>query len=174
MSDIVRVGFVGLGDIGKPMATRLAAQQADAGLALSVFDLAAAPVDAYGAGTALVTGSGAPTAGLVYKLVEVEGRPVAKRSEDKAGRGGRKTALRSHKPSGTAVEEIVLTGPAPTPADGERLLQRPLLRGGEPVPGLPTLDESRELLRAAMVTLPWDGLELSRGEPAIPTVFTPR
>ena len=135
----------------------------------SIAALAAAPVDAYGAGTAVVTGSGAPTAGLVYKLVEVEGRPVAKRSEDKAGRGGRKTALRSHKPSGTAVEEIVLTGPAPTPADGERLLQRPLLRGGEPVPGLPTLDESRELLRAAMVTLPWDGLKLSRGEPAIPT-----
>ena len=43
--------------------------------------LAADPVDAYGAGTSVVTGSGAPTAGLVYKLVEVDGRPVAKRSE---------------------------------------------------------------------------------------------
>ena len=31
--------------------------------------LAAAPVDGYGVGTSLVTGSGAPTAGLVYKLV---------------------------------------------------------------------------------------------------------
>src|SRR5262249_47737419 len=41
--------------------------------------LAAEPVDAYGAGTAVVTGSGAPTAGLVYKLVEVDGRPVVKR-----------------------------------------------------------------------------------------------
>ena len=36
--------------------------------------LAAEPVDAYGAGTAVVTGSGAPTASLVYKLVEVDGR----------------------------------------------------------------------------------------------------
>jgi nicotinate phosphoribosyltransferase len=34
--------------------------------------LAAAPVDAYGIGTSLVTGSGAPTAGLVYKLVARE------------------------------------------------------------------------------------------------------
>ena len=59
--------------------------------------LAAAPVDAYGVGTAVVTGSGAPTAGFVYKLVEVEGRSVAKRSEDKSTQGGRKTALRRHR-----------------------------------------------------------------------------
>src|SRR6188472_1101939 len=31
--------------------------------------LAASPVDAYGVGTSLVTGSGTPTAGMVYKLV---------------------------------------------------------------------------------------------------------
>jgi nicotinate phosphoribosyltransferase len=65
--------------------------------------LAAAPVDAYGAGTAVVTGSGAPTAGLVYKLVEVDGRAVAKRAEHKGSRGGRKSAYRSHKPTGTAT-----------------------------------------------------------------------
>jgi nicotinate phosphoribosyltransferase len=131
--------------------------------------LAAAPVDTYGAGTAVVTGSGAPTAGLVYKLVEVDGRPVAKRSEHKASQGGRKTAVRAHKPTGTALEEIVVAGAAPELNDGERVIQRPLMRGGERVPGLPTLDESREHLRAATVTLPWDGLKLSRGEPAIPT-----
>ncbi len=55
--------------------------------------LAAEPVDVYGAGTAVVTGSGAPTAGLVYKLVEVEGRPVVKRSENKAT--GRRSQDRS-------------------------------------------------------------------------------
>ncbi len=131
--------------------------------------LAAAPVDVYGAGTAVVVGSGAPTAGLVYKLVEVEGRPVAKRSEHKPSVGGRKTALRSHKPSGTAVEEIVSSARSAEAGDGERPLQRPLMRSGEPVAGLPSLDESREKLRAATVTLPWDGLKLSRGEPAIPT-----
>lgn len=131
--------------------------------------LAATPVDSYGAGTAVVTGSGAPTAALVYKLVEVDGRPVAKRSEHKQSKGGRKTALRAHKPTGTAVEEIVIAGAAPEPADGERLMQRPMLRDGELVDGLPTLDESREHLREVTITLPWDGLKLSRGEPAIPT-----
>ena len=62
--------------------------------------LATAPVDAYGVGTSVVTGSGAPTAGFVYKLVEVEGRAVAKRSEDKSTRGGRKTAVRRHRSTG--------------------------------------------------------------------------
>ncbi|MEP6599596.1 MAG: nicotinate phosphoribosyltransferase [Actinomycetota bacterium] len=131
--------------------------------------LTAAPVDVYGAGTAVVTGSGAPTAGLVYKLVEVDGRPVAKRSEHKGSRGGRKVAYREHKPSGTAVEEVVVAGASGELPDGARLLQRPLIRGGKPAGDLPSLDESREHLRAAMITLPWDGLKLSRGEPAIAT-----
>ena len=71
--------------------------------------LAAAPVDIYGAGTAVVTGSGAPTAGFVYKLVDVDGRPVAKRSEHKESHGGRKFAYRVHKPTGTAIEEVVVS-----------------------------------------------------------------
>ena len=134
--------------------------------------LAAAPVDVYGAGTSVVTGSGAPTAGFVYKLVEVDGRPVAKRSEHKASAGGRKTALRSHKESGTAIEEIVVVGTGHAAGEGERLLQVPFWRGGAPVAGLPTLDESRRHLREATVTLPWDGLKLSKGDPAIPTRLT--
>lgn len=133
--------------------------------------LAIAPVDVYGAGTAVVTGSGAPTAEMVYKLVEVEGRPVAKRSENKASRGGYKTAVRRHKPTGTATEEVIASRGAPPPLPGDRNLVVPLVRTGEPVPDLPDLAESREYLRRAMVTLPWDGLKLSRGEPAIPTSF---
>ena len=35
----------------------------------SIAALGAVPVDGYGVGTSLVTGSGAPTAALVYKLV---------------------------------------------------------------------------------------------------------
>lgn len=45
MIENIEVGFVGLGDIGKPMATRLAGQQEAAGLALTVFDLAPGPVE---------------------------------------------------------------------------------------------------------------------------------
>jgi nicotinate phosphoribosyltransferase len=110
---------------------------------------------------------------MVYKLVEVDGRPVAKRSEHKESHGGRKTALRAHKPTGTAIEEIVVAQRSAEPAEGERLMQRPLVRAGEPVHGRPTLAEARDHLRAATVTLPWDGLKLSKGEPAIPTRIVP-
>ena len=63
----------------------------------------------------MVTGSGAPTAGMVYKLVEVDGRPVAKRSAAKESRGGRKSALRRYKPTGTAIEEVVFDAGTPAP-----------------------------------------------------------
>jgi nicotinate phosphoribosyltransferase len=133
--------------------------------------LAAAPVDAYGAGTAVVTGSGAPTAGMIYKLVEVEGRAVAKRSEHKTTHGGRKVAVRRHRPTGTATEEVVVSQAVPESRPGDRLLQIPLVREGKRVEDLPSLAQSREHLRRALVTVPWEGLKLSPGDPAIPTTL---
>ncbi|MGH3843969.1 MAG: nicotinate phosphoribosyltransferase, partial [Pseudonocardiaceae bacterium] len=139
----------------------------------SIAALRAEPVDSYGVGTSVVTGSGVPTAGMVYKLVEVDGQPVAKRSPSKITRGGAKSALRRHKDSGTAVEEVVFThGRQPEPEPGDRLLPVPLLRDGRPVGRPPTLQESREHLAAALITLPPDGRRLSPGDPAIPTRFS--
>ena len=135
--------------------------------------LRAEPVDAYGVGTSLVTGSGSPTAGMVYKLVEVDGRPVAKRSSHKESRAGRKSALRRHKPTGTALEEVVhvlADGEAEVGAHDRRLVV-PLLRGGQPVAGPATLEQTRQRVREGLVSLPWEGLKLSAGEPAIPTVY---
>ncbi|MGK5681098.1 nicotinate phosphoribosyltransferase [Actinoplanes sp. URMC 104] len=138
----------------------------------AIATLAAEPVDMYGAGTAVVTGSGAPTAGLVYKLVEVEGRPVVKRSENKATVGGRKTAVRRHKPTGTATEEIVVSQGVPDHAPNDRLLQRSFVVGGE-VADVPTLQESRDHLRQCLISIPWEGLKLSAGDPAIPVTIVP-
>nr|MDT0662230.1 nicotinate phosphoribosyltransferase [Micromonospora sp. DSM 115978] len=134
--------------------------------------LAAEPVDSYGAGTAVVTGSGAPTAGLVYKLVEVDGRPVVKRSENKATVGGRKVAVRRHKPTGTATEEIVVSQGVPDYQANDRMLQHSYLVGGEPVPP-PALAASREHLRQCLISIPWEGLKLSAGDPAIPVTVIP-
>ncbi|AYF74334.1 nicotinate phosphoribosyltransferase [Nocardia yunnanensis] len=136
--------------------------------------LRAEPVDVYGVGTSLVTGSGAPTAGMVYKLVEVEGVPVAKRSSHKESRGGTKRAIRLARRTGTVVEEIVYpaAGSRPEPNGFEiRELQVPLVREGEVLPDRPTLAQSRELVTKGLVSLPWEGLKLSAGEPAIPTTF---
>jgi nicotinate phosphoribosyltransferase len=138
----------------------------------AIASLRAEPVDSYGVGTSVVTGSGAPTAGMVYKLVEVDGRPVAKRSASKESRGGQKSAVRRYKPTGTAIEEVVHDADAPPQlGDHDRVLPIPLIRDGERLADLPTLEQSREHLRAALVSVPWEGLKLSRGEPAIPTVF---
>jgi nicotinate phosphoribosyltransferase len=134
--------------------------------------LAAEPVDMYGAGTAVVTGSGSATAGLVYKLVEVDGRPVVKRSENKATVGGRKTAIRRHKPTGTATEEIVFSQGVPDHAPNDRLLQQPFVVEGVPIDP-PTLQESREHLRQCLISIPWEGLKLSAGDPAIPVTIVP-
>src|SRR5690606_38599389 len=140
--------------------TGLGAIRIDSGdvVEYAIAALRAEPVDGYGVGTSLVTGSGAPTAGMVYKLVEVDGRPVAKRSTHKSSRGGRKAAIRRHKPTGTAVEEViyrVAPGAAePVLGPHDRFMQIPLVRDGNRVPDLPTLEESREHLRHTLVTLP--------------------
>lgn len=133
------------------------------------------PVDTYGVGTSVVTGSGSPTAGLVYKLVEVDGHPVVKRSSGKAMTGGTKTAVRAYRTTGVAVEEIVHPFGTPTPDCGQldsTDLTIPLMRDGKVVDGLPDLEASRAHLAEQIRTLPWEGLALSRDEPAIPTRFS--
>ncbi|MBJ7400492.1 nicotinate phosphoribosyltransferase [Mycolicibacterium sp.] len=134
----------------------------------SIATLRADPVDSFGVGTSLVTGSGAPTAGMVYKLVEVDRVPVEKRSSRKQSHGGRKAATRLSRPSGTVVEELVHpVGVSPGTAPS-RILTVPLVRGGE-VLAAPDLDAARELVVRGLGSLPWEGLALSHGEPAIPT-----
>lgn len=132
-----------------------------------------APVDSYGVGTALVTGSGVPTAGFVYKLVEVDGQPVHKRSTGKRSQGGRKQALRVVGDDGAVIEEIVYPAAAGLPALDRpaRTLAVPLVRAGEVVieTGAAALGSAREHLKAALLTLPAEGLRLEQGEPAIPT-----
>jgi len=128
--------------------------------------LRAEPVDIYGVGTSVVTGSGAPTASMVYKLVEVDGVPVEKRSTHKESHGGRKQALRLAKDTGTIVEEVV--HPYGHPPESGRSLTVDLVRDGDPIADL-SLEAARERVRFGLESLPWDGLKLSRGEPAIPT-----
>ena len=146
----------------------------------SIAALGAVPVDGYGVGTSLVTGSGAPTAALVYKLVaRTSGddgvlEPVAKRSVGKPGRGGRKWAVRHRDQQGTALtERISLSPPDPGPQDRELLV--PLVAAGEVVgpTGFGGVEEARARHREALAELPPYALQLSRGYPAIPTVFEP-
>ena len=144
----------------------------------SIARLASAPVDGYGVGTALVTGSGEPTAALVYKLAaradgSGELQAVAKNSTGKPTIGGRKWAARRFDPSGIASAEVVTTTP---PGDreravpGQRALLRRLVAEGEIV-GREPLAAARERHRRVLAELPPAALRLAAGRPAIPTVM---
>ena len=135
--------------------------------------LAAAPVDAYGVGTSVATGSGVPTAGFVYKLVARETAsgwtPVEKRSVGKGSRGGRKWATR-RLVDGTAVAERVWIGNAPPVHERDRTLLLPVVRDGE-VMATVDLETAREHCRRSVAELPPEAMKLSEGDPAIDTVF---
>ena len=140
----------------------------------AIAGLMAAPVDGYGVGTSLVTGSGHPTCGFVYKLVAREGKDgemvdVAKKSKDKISVGGRKYALRRRSKDGVAEAEIVGIGSPPLDDGDDRPLLVPLVREGEVV-GRDSLETARERHAAALAELPLRARQLSRGEPVIPTV----
>lgn len=147
--------------------------------------LGAAPVDTYGVGTKLVTGSGVPTAALVYKLVERENADgvmegVAKKSESKSTVAGRKIAGRSYDDDGHASEELLFTGSGWDETvqfmeeNKIRPLQKKLISDGEitkDAVGAKAVRaaESRHLKSRA--ELPYPAWRLSEGEPGIPTLY---
>ena len=137
--------------------------------------LAAAPVDGYGIGTALVTGSGAPTAELIYKLVAREDQSghlvsVAKQSKDKATVGGRKWALRRINARGQAEAEVIGIGEMPDATGNDRPLLVDLIRHGVIVADL-GLGSARRRYEQSFAELPARALQLSRGEPVITTIY---
>ena len=141
----------------------------------AIAGLAAGPVSGYGVGTALVTGSGAPTASMVYKLVQREdasGRlqGVAKKSKDKTSVGGRKWAMRRLSDSGVAQAEVIGIGEQPRDDGDDRRLMVELVRAGEVVDRR-DIHAARDRHEASRAELPRAAAQLSRGEPVIPTIY---
>jgi nicotinate phosphoribosyltransferase len=140
--------------------------------------LQSAPVDSYGVGTSLVTGSGAPAAGMVYKLVahlDDEGGwlPVGKNSEGKATVGGRKQPVRALD-AGVARSEDIWVEDPPVAASAGRPLLVDLVVDGSAVPaflGADGVEAARLHHASAIAELPPEALALSRGEPALPTQY---
>lgn len=146
--------------------------------------LAASPVDAYGVGTSLVTGSGSPTAGMVFKLVARQDSAgawvgVAKTSTDKASKGGRKAAFRTLQ-EGVATSELIVVSDGYEELDDAsshpdaRALQVPLVVGGEidtTAEGPVGVEAARAHHARVREELPVRALALSRSDPALPTVF---
>ena len=148
---------------------------------LDEFQIAAlrsAPVDGYGVGTSLVTGSGAPTCSFVYKLVaratedaaDAPVHPVAKLSVNKGSVGGRKFALRRLGPNGRAQAEVIGIQAAPEGDWNDRPLLVQLVDNGEVV-GRESLEAARKRHRRALAELPASARKMSRGEPVLETIM---
>jgi len=148
--------------------------------------LSGSPVDAFGVGTSVVTGSGAPAAGMVYKLVarRDDSGPwmsVAKTSIGKVSVGGRKNAVRLLDAGGTAREEVILVGSEPSgdvddaQREGvERGLLVPFITDGEVderYVGVAGTQRARAHNASVMQELPIEAFRLGRGEAVIPTSY---
>ncbi|TFC38584.1 nicotinate phosphoribosyltransferase [Cryobacterium sp. TMT2-42-4] len=152
----------------------------------SIAALSASPVDAFGVGTSVVTGSGSPAAGMVYKLVAHRDDagdwvPVAKTSPAKSSVGGRKRAVRRLDSAGIARAEVVLIGEDPAgstppaePSARDRVLLVPLITDGvidESYLGAAGTTRARAHHAAVMQELPIEAFRLGRGDPVIPTLY---
>ncbi|MDZ4091231.1 MAG: nicotinate phosphoribosyltransferase [Arthrobacter sp.] len=141
--------------------------------------LQSAPVDSYGVGTSLVTGSGAPTASMVYKLVsrtddDGDFVSVAKAAKNKTSKGGRKYALRKLNERGTATQEIIGVGHRPDDDGNDRPLLQQFVKNGELLPGWTGPEgvlRARQRHADTMKELPAVVNRLQRGEAAIPTIY---
>ncbi|MEV8368814.1 nicotinate phosphoribosyltransferase [Microbacterium sp. NPDC064584] len=150
----------------------------------AIASLAASPVDAYGVGTSVVTGSGTPTAGMVYKLVARQDAAgswiaVAKASTDKGSKGGRKAAFRTVA-DGTATSELIAVSDGFEHVDtasehpDARPLQVPLVEAGRTdarYVGPAGVEAARSHHARVREELPVRALALSKSDPAIPTVY---
>jgi putative nicotinate phosphoribosyltransferase len=139
--------------------------------------LADAPIDGYGVGTRVATGSGHPTASMVYKLVAVADSPgadatlraVAKKSASKVSAGGRKTAYREYDDAGHVLREAYRVDDAPVPGQP---LQVAAIRGGRVV-HRPTLAEVRRFAAERLATLPPEAAAVSAGDPHLTVSLAP-
>jgi nicotinate phosphoribosyltransferase len=116
------------------------------------FAAAGAPIDAFGVGTDLATSADSPTLGVVYKLVELNGRFTAKFSEDKHTLPGAKQVFRF------ATHDVIACtweclGCGPGEPEAKALL-RPVMLGGNLVEPLPTAAAARQHASDSVKRLP--------------------
>lgn len=145
----------------------------------AIASLAAAPVDSYGVGTSVVTGSGSPAAGFVYKMVAYQNEAgewlaVSKQSAKKTNLGGRKVAVRRHDENQVALTELVSSGVSPAKDKQDRELLIPLVLAGITQPnstGQVAVANARAHHAKSKLALPAIAHRLTKGEPAISTQF---
>jgi nicotinate phosphoribosyltransferase len=115
-----------------------------------------APIDGFGIGTRFGVSEDVPVLESVYKLVEIEGRPVAKRSPGKATLPGAKQAWRRPGFSG----DLVALAREPEPVSGAEPLLGPVGLGAPRSPAAAIVAAARERFEADWCALPVEHKDL--------------
>jgi nicotinate phosphoribosyltransferase len=116
------------------------------------FAAARAPIDAFGVGTDLATSTDSPNLGVVYKLVELDGRVTAKFSEDKHTFPGAKQVFRfdGHDVIACSWECLGCGHDEPQ----ARALLRPVILRGKVIEPLPDVSAARRNAAESIKRLP--------------------
>lgn len=128
------------------------------------------PVDGVGAGTRVVTGSGHPTASMVFKLVEREGEndemiPVAKKATGKKSAGGLKIAFRTFDENGKISGEFYSLNEIDMSKHKDaHPTQITYVEEGKY--NIPSIEDARKFHQEALSTLPDSALMTTAGKPA--------
>ncbi len=135
-----------------------------------------APVDAFGVGTEMVTSRDDPVVNSVYKLIEHNGQPKIKISEEKITYPGKKQIYRVYDEDGKFKKDILMLENETPPEKLEPFLI-PIMKKGELIYNLPSLDEIQQFYFKNMEKLPEEykkleqlnlfKLELSKGLEAL-------
>lgn len=120
-----------------------------------------APVDAFGVGTQLGVSADAPYIDCVYKLVEYDGRPVLKLSQDKASLPGRKQVWRADD------QDLIALRDEDGPSGASPLLE-PVMRDGRRLGDAPSLSDARAWFARDLEHVPTKARGLMHPEPIAP------
>jgi nicotinate phosphoribosyltransferase len=129
---------------------------------------AAAPIDAYGVGTELITSRDAPALSMVYKLVEIGGEGRVKLSPGKKTYPMAKQVDRRKNAQGVFQGDLVIR--SDEAAQGEALLV-PIVRSGRLASELPSLEAIRDRCAHQLKCLP-DHLKELDAAPSYPITYS--
>ena len=106
-------------------------------------EIGEAPIDIYGVGTKIAVSEDAPWLESVYKMVEIDSRPVNKSSDGKKSYPYKKNILRKHDSKGNFVEDFVLSGQNISDYDGCTSLLSTYIEHGKTIKEHSGLTDSR-------------------------------
>ena len=114
---------------------------------------AGAAIDGFGVGTNVGTSADYPWLDCVYKMVEYDGRPTMKLSEDKATLPGQKQVFRRMDVDGRYAGDVIGCADEPMPDEARAMLSE-VMRNGERTYEAHSLDELRRRCACQIERLP--------------------